>query len=121
MKMKIIKISENDEENLDELNDIKIGDLVETCSCMPGFVIWINPRDPNEIEIQELDRIGIYSPGRGGLHDRLNCGINKISTEKAAYMCALGRNRVEELWQDKNFDWSNIDAWRKELEKISIK
>jgi len=77
---------------------IKVGDLVETCSCMPGLVVHVS-KDGDDIEVQELDKIGQYVPGYGGGHSVKHCGIVKISTERATYMCALGtRTCMQALW-----------------------
>lgn len=94
---------------------IRVGDIVETCSCFPGLVVYVDPDDEEHIEVQEFDKVGQYIPGRGGNHTISNCGIVKISGEKAAYMMALGREKVTALYSDESFQWNNVSAWRDEF------
>ena len=41
-------------------NELKVGDLVETCNMLPGFIVWQNPDDKDEVEVITMGKIGQY-------------------------------------------------------------
>ena len=75
---------------------LKVGDLVETCHMLPGFIVYIDPSDSDEIEVQTIGVNG-YKLGHGGCHSVKHCGVHKISNTRAMCLVALGEKKLEEL------------------------
>lgn len=100
------------------MDEINVGDLVETCSFIPGFVVWVNPKDPHDIEVMSFNKLEQYTPGHGSGHHVEHCGVHKISTKRAMLLCALGSKKLKELWEDTNFDYMSDDALEGEFLKL---
>ena len=91
------------------MEELKIGDLVETCQFLPGFITSI---DGDEIEV--------FIPGKhdfnnnfikAGTHSIKHCGVHKIDPEYAMKLFLIGEDRLKELWNNKNsdnFTWEEI-------------
>ena len=87
--------------------DLKVGDLVETCALIPGFIVWINPKDSDDIEVQAFDKLNDYISGHGACHSVKNCGVHKISQFRAMCLCALGEDMLYNLFNDPDFDYND--------------
>lgn len=84
--------------------NIKIGDLVESCSLMPGIVMSIRP-DGDEILIRSLD-VDEYRPN-DFMHCSLShCGIVKIDSYGALMRLMLGKEKLNNLWKN-NDEYEN--------------
>lgn len=106
------------------MEQLKVGDLVETCSLIPGFVIYVNPNNPDNIEVQAFDKYQQYIPGMGASHSIRNCNVHKISTKRAMFLTALGNKILNKMW-DKylagEFDWYSDEPFEKEFNKLRNK
>lgn len=77
------------------MKDIKVGDLVETCSLMPGVVMKLNGSDIN-VRMLHIDN---YSDDDYA-HCSLNhCGIVKLTAQQALDLLRLGKERLTEIWR----------------------
>lgn len=88
---------------------LKVGDLVETCQFLPGFVTSINGDD-----------VTVFIPGKhdfnnqinkGGSHSIKHCGVHKIDAEYAMKLFLIGEERLKELWNDpslNDYTWEEI-------------
>lgn len=101
-----------------DITQIKVGDLVETCDLIPGFVVRVDSKNTDNIEVMRLDKIGKYLPGRGASHNIINCGVHKISTKRATMLCVLGEKKLKELYGKEGFDYGSDDNIRIEVEKM---
>ena len=97
---------------------LKIGDLVETCQMIPGFVIWIDPNNSDEIEVQAFDRLDKYQKGKGACHSVKHCGVHKISQFRAMCLNALGEEKLKELYEDESFDYEDTEALYKIVKEL---
>ena len=91
------------------MEQLKVGDLVETCQFLPGFITGIYG-----------DEITVFIPGkhdfsnpinRHGCHSIKHCGVHKINTEYAMKLFLIGEDRLKELWNDpslKDCTWEEI-------------
>lgn len=91
------------------MEELKIGDLVETCQFLPGFITSINGDD-----------VEVFIPGKhdfnnnfnkAGTHSIKHCGVHKIDSEYAMKLFLIGEDRLKELWNDENsdnFTWEEI-------------
>ena len=88
------------------MENLKVGDLVETCQFLPGFITSINSDD-----------VQVFIPGKhtfskdkgGGLHSIKHCGVCKIDSEYAMKLFLIGETRLKELWESKdNSYWDEI-------------
>ena len=89
------------------MENLKVGDLVETCQFLPGFITSINGDD-----------VEVFIPGkhdfrsnnnRTGLHSIKHCGVHKIDSEYAMKLFLIGETRLKELWESKgNSYWDEI-------------
>lgn len=87
--------------------EIKVGDLVETCSLMPGVVMKITGDD---IEVRMLQYDNYKDDNYS--HCSLNhCGIVKITAKQAFDRLSLGKENVAKIYGDKenNEDWEKYD------------
>lgn len=74
---------------------LKIGDLVETCNYLPGFV--------TNFDGEGSDGVSVFIPGvhkhwKGGHHSIYHCGVRKISEEYAMKLFVIGEDRLSELY-----------------------
>ena len=78
------------------MEQLKVGDLVETCQFLPGFVTSINGDD-----------VTVFIPGKhdfnnpinkGGSHSIKHCGVHKIDTEYAMKLFLIGEEKLNLLW-----------------------
>jgi phosphosulfolactate synthase (CoM biosynthesis protein A) len=91
------------------MEKLKIGDLVETCQFLPGFITSIDGDDV-EVFIPGIHDFNIYF-NRGGTHSIKHCGVHKIDSEYAMKLFLIGEDRLKELWNDQNsenFTWEKI-------------
>ena len=93
------------------MEQLKVGDLVETCQFLPGFITSIDGDD-----------ITVFIPGKHdfsdpcnkvGCHSIKHCGVHKIDTEYAMKLFLIGEERLRELWLSedpalKNYTWEEI-------------
>lgn len=93
------------------MEQLKVGDLVETCQFLPGFVTSINGDD-----------VTVFIPGKHdfnnpinkeGSHSIKHCGVHKIDTEYAMKLFLIGETKLKELWLSddpslKNYTWEEI-------------
>ena len=91
------------------MEELKIGDLVETCQFLPGFITSINGDD-----------VEVFIPGKHdfnsnfnkvGNHSIKHCGVHKIDSEYAMKLFLIGEDRLKELWGEANPDnltWEEI-------------
>ncbi len=100
-------------------NELKVGDLVETCNMLPGFIVWQNPDDKDEVEVITMGKIGQYQLGRGGGHSIVHCGVHKCSEERATWLCALGEERLIKIAEEKGWGYyDNDECMKKEFENL---
>jgi hypothetical protein len=75
--------------------EIKIGDIVETCSLMPGIVMNIIKDD---IFVRMLD-VDEYS-GQGYANCSLShCGIVKLTSDEAIKRLIIGKEFLSVMWK----------------------
>lgn len=91
------------------MEQLKVGDLVETCQFLPGFVTSISGDD-----------VTVFIPGKHdfnnpinkcGCHSIKHCGVHKIDAEYAMKLFLIGEERLKELWDDsslKDHTWEDI-------------
>lgn len=77
-------------------HDIKVGDLVETCSLMPGVVMKKNGDD---IEVRMLD-ITEYDSNVYSCCSLSHCGIVKLTPIQVVARLVVGKERLSELYRD---------------------
>lgn len=90
---------------MEEKEVIKVGDLVETCQMLPGFVTEVDG-----------DSCSVFIPGKhefwaGGHHSIIHCGVHKISNEYAMKLFGIGEERLSEIYRDetrKLMDWEDV-------------
>jgi hypothetical protein len=92
--------------------EIKIGDLVETCSLMPGVVMKINGRD---IEARMLD-IDEYKTNDYACCSLDHCGIIKLTAEQAKQRLILGKEKLTEIWRREG-EWETFEDYQKLIEE----
>ena|SRR5688572_29640813 len=88
------------------MSNVKIGDLVEDCSLMPGVVMSI---DKDDIQTRRLDfNNEQYNNDvwKGFSQCSLsNCGIVKITAEQVKQRLVLGQKKLEKLYlKSKSWD-----------------
>ena len=89
------------------MENLKVGDLVETCQFLPGFVTSIDG-----------DNVEVFIPGKHDfnsdnnkteLHSIKNCGVHKIDSEYAMKLFLIGEARLKKLWgTEDNSYWDEI-------------
>ena len=104
------------------MEELKIGDLVETCQFLPGFITSIGIDNDNDL-------IEVFIPGKHnfwsnnnkvGMHSIKHCGVHKIDSEYAMKLFLIGEARLKELWESEdNSSWEEIvDKEYKKLMKL---
>jgi hypothetical protein len=74
----------------------KVGDLVETCSLMPGVIM--NKRN-NEIEVRQLQYDNeTYKNQQFSCCSIGNCGIVLLTPEQVLTRLTLGKEKLSEMW-----------------------
>ena len=74
----------------------KIGDLVETCSLMPGVII---NRKNNDIEVRHFNYDNnTYTNGQFSTCSIGHCGIVLLTPEQVLTRLSLGKEKLEEMW-----------------------
>ena len=95
------------------MDELKIGDLVETCKFLPGFITEIDGDD-----------VVVFIPGkhdfsnqinRGGHHSIKHCGVHKIDSKYAMKLFLIGEERLKELWTSEDPSLENI-TWEEIVE-----
>ena len=90
------------------MENLKIGDLVETCQFLPGFI--------TSIDIDN-DTVEVFIPGKHdfnsnsnkvGNHSIKHCGVHKIDSEYAMKLFLIGEARLKELWFSEDSSLENI-------------
>lgn len=74
-------------------DQIKVGDLVETCSLMPGVVMTVNGDD---ITVRSLEYDNYPNPVFSG-HDIKYCGIVKIDAEGVKQRLIIGKELLSKM------------------------
>ena len=96
------------------MEELKIGDLVETCEFLPGFI--------TSIDIDN-DTVEVFIPGKHdfnsdsnnvGLHSIKHCGVHKIDSEYAMKLFLIGEARLKKLWGEASRD--NL-IWEEKVDK----
>lgn len=80
------------------MTNIKVGDLVEDCSLMPGVVMNI---DGDDIEIRRLD-INEYKNQVYSSCSLSSCGIVKITPLQVIKRLVIGKDKLAEIWRTSN-------------------
>ena len=89
------------------MENLKVGDLVETCQFLPGFVTSIDG-----------DYVEVFVPGKHDFNNKFNkvslhsikhCGVHKIDSEYAMKLFLIGEARLKELWfSEDNSYWEEM-------------
>lgn len=93
------------------MEQLKVGDLVETCQFLPGFITSI---DGDDITVFIPGKHDFSDPcNKGGCHSIKHCGVHKIDSEYAMKLFLIGEERLRELWLSedpalKNYTWEEI-------------
>lgn len=82
------------------MEKLKIGDLVETCQFLPGFITSIDGDDVEVFIPGKHDFSNNFN--RGGTCSIKHCGVHKIDSEYAMKLFLIGERRIEELWCEEN-------------------
>lgn len=99
------------------MTQINVGDIVETCSLMPGVVMVV---DDGDIEVRHLDND--YSDFSS--HSLSHCGIVKLTAKEALYRLVLGKDKLTEIWNEvidlelKDFGLYYFQRVKEEYEKL---
>lgn len=100
------------------MRDLKIGDLVEDCSLMPGIIMTL---DGDKLGIRRLDFTNEETPFKGcdgklifSQCSASNCGIIKITPQQALNRLNLGKEKLTEIW-NKHQD---VRDYYKEIDKL---
>jgi hypothetical protein len=89
------------------MEQFKVGDLVETCQFLPGFITSINGDDITVFIPSKHDLNNQIN--KGGCHSIKHCGVHKIDTEYAMKLFLIGETRLKELWgMEDNSYWEDI-------------
>ena len=84
------------------MEELKIGDLVETCQFLPGFITSI---DGDDVEVFIPGKHDFNSDfNKAGTHSIKHCGVHKIDSEYAMKLFLIGEDRLKELWCEENPD-----------------
>ena len=98
--------------------ELKIGDLVETCDMHPGFITSI---DGDNVTVFVPTKLQDYCNIYGGNHSIRNCGIHKISSEYAMMLFSFTKDELTKLWEETEHkeSWEDIvrKAYREKLNK----
>lgn len=78
------------------MENIKIGDLVECCSLMPGVVMKIKGDD---IEVRRLDFDDYVKDDQFSCCSLKHCGIVKINAEQALRRLVIGKDNLSKLYR----------------------
>lgn len=78
--------------------EIKIGDLVETCSLMPGVVMKLQGDD---IQVRML-HVDEYNSNDYAHCSLKHCGIVKLTAQEALERLTLGVNKLTVIWRSLN-------------------
>jgi succinate dehydrogenase/fumarate reductase flavoprotein subunit len=94
--------------------DLKIGDLVEDCSLMPGVLMEIKGDD---LSVRRLD-FDNYEGQEFSQCSASHCGVVKITAKQAADRLKLGKDALGEIWKSldncKDSDIGN--EWNRRVE-----
>lgn len=102
------------------MENLKIGDLVETCAMHPGFVTSID--DDDDVTVFVPTKLAEYFTIHGGHHSIKHCGVHKISTEYAMMLFSFTEKELTDMYTNADFEnttWEDIvrDAYNKKLNK----
>lgn len=78
--------------------DIIIGDIVETCSLMPGIVMSIKG-DDIYVRMLDIDEYNSGNPDSFANCSLSHCGIVKLTAKEALIRLFLGKESLGELWR----------------------
>lgn len=80
--------------------NIKVGDLVETCSLLPGVVMSIDhQRDDIRVRMLDVDEyLGDDVNKSFASCSPTHCGIVKLTAKQALKRLQLGKEKLGELW-----------------------
>ena len=95
------------------MEKLKIGDLVETCQFLPGFITEIDGDDVVVFIPGKYDAINPIN--KGGCHSIKHCGVHKIDSEYAMKLFLIGEARLKELWLNEDPSLENI-TWEEIVE-----
>lgn len=80
-------------------SEIKVGDLVETCSLLPGVVMKIyEERNDIKIEVRML-HVDDYTSDNYASCSIKHCGIRKINAGFAKMLAVVGMPRISEIYK----------------------
>ena len=88
---------------------IEIGDLVETCNMLPGFVTQLDGDDDCRVIT-----IGSGQSGAGGSHSLHNCGVHRISEKRAMSLVVIGEERLNKLYNGSDVPFEGFDFYNDE-------
>lgn len=83
------------------METIKVGDLVETCSLMPGVVMLVNG---DKIEVRSLEIPNENYKDHFSSHDIGRCGIRKLTPEQVLIRLQFGKEELTRLYREANGD-----------------
>ena len=98
--------------------ELKIGDLVETCQMHPGFITSING---DSVEVFIPTRLNDYTSIYGCHHSIEHCGVHKISTEYAMMLFSFTEEELKKLYEInrcKNWEETVRFEYNKKLKKL---
>lgn len=75
----------------------KVGDLVETCSLMPGVIM---KREGNDIEVRQLQYDNNAYTNQFSNCVIGHCGIVLLTPEQVLTRLSLGKEKLEEMWRN---------------------
>jgi hypothetical protein len=101
---------------IEKKDNIKVGDLVETCSLMPGVVMKL---DGSDIQVRMLD-VDEYRSDDYAHCSLKHCGIVKLTAKDVLDRLTLGKKRLIEIWDSMNdFDSDNgfMEEYNRRIQK----
>lgn len=86
-------------------NTIKVGDLVETCSLMPGVIM---KRKGDDIEVRMLEYDEYQGENFSGC-SLMHCGIKKLNAYQTMNRLIVGKEKLSELYSKPYSTWEDYD------------
>lgn len=100
------------------MEELKIGDLVETCAKHPGFITSI---DGDNVSVFVPTKLQVYCDIHGGSHSIYHCGVHKISTEYAMMLFSFTEDELNKMYEEKDptEPWEDVvrKAYHEKLNK----
>lgn len=100
--------------------DIKTGDIVETCSLMPGIVMSING-DDIYVRMLDIDEYNTGSPDSFANCSLSHCGIVKLSSRDALKRMYIGKAQLSVMYKESTSYAQYVESINTLFEKHGIK